>query len=57
MTDSVDPAVPSCWEGDYLPKLVAPTPENKARIQAEANKDMQITVRGQARYSGLVKII
>lgn len=49
--DSVDPSVPSCWEGDYLPKLVAPTPKNKERIQAEANKEMQIRVKGQVRYS------
>uniref|UniRef100_H3CGN1 ZP domain-containing protein n=1 Tax=Tetraodon nigroviridis TaxID=99883 RepID=H3CGN1_TETNG len=47
----VDPTVPSCLEGDYLPKLVDPTPTNKATIEAAANTEMQITVRGQARYS------
>lgn len=52
MIYSVDPSVPSCLEGEYLPKLVYPTPKNKEHIQAEANKQMQITVRGQARFSG-----
>lgn len=47
----VDRAAPSCREGDYLPKLVNPTPANKAHIQAEVNNEMQIKVKGQARYS------
>ncbi|TNM90580.1 hypothetical protein fugu_002869 [Takifugu bimaculatus] len=47
----VDPPAPSCREGDYLPKLVNPTPANKERIQAEVNNEMQIKVKGQASYS------
>ncbi|XP_056871338.1 uncharacterized protein LOC130515209 [Takifugu flavidus] len=47
----VDPPAPSCREGDYLPKLVNPTPANKEFIQAEVNNEMQIKVKGQASYS------
>ncbi|KAE8297758.1 hypothetical protein D5F01_LYC04399 [Larimichthys crocea] len=43
----VDPPIPSCQEGNYLPKFVAPTPRNGAHIQAEVNKEVDIRVKAQ----------
>nr|XP_046253215.1 uncharacterized protein LOC124063513 isoform X2 [Scatophagus argus] len=53
----VDPPVPSCQEGLYLPRLVHPTPANAARVQAEANKEVEIRVKAQASYATLHDII
>ncbi|KAM9765465.1 uncharacterized protein ACNS7B_000248 [Menidia menidia] len=53
----VDPPVPSCQEGVYLPKFLSPTPQNGARIQAEVNKQLEIRVRAQATHSVLLDLI
>ncbi|KAG8001107.1 ZP domain-containing protein [Nibea albiflora] len=44
-------------EGHYLPKLVAPTPQHGARIQAEVNKEVEIRVNAQAAYTTIQQII
>ncbi|XP_077942142.1 uncharacterized protein LOC120809139 isoform X2 [Gasterosteus aculeatus] len=53
----VDPPVPSCAEGFYLPRFVEPTPENGARIQAEVNREVEIRVKAVAAYSKIHDII
>ncbi|XP_043960290.1 uncharacterized protein LOC122824117 [Gambusia affinis] len=53
----VDPAVPSCQEGLYLPQLVAPTPAEGERIMAEVNKEVEIRVRAQATRSAIQSLV
>ncbi|XP_014884814.1 uncharacterized protein LOC106945569 [Poecilia latipinna] len=53
----VDPAVPSCQEGLYLPQLVAPTPAEGERIMAEVNKEVEIRVRAQATHSAIQSLV
>ncbi|KAF7668425.1 hypothetical protein LDENG_00012860, partial [Lucifuga dentata] len=53
----VDPPVASCRDGDYLPKLIYPTPENGARLNAEVNKEVEIRVKAQASYSTINDIL
>ncbi|XP_042264271.1 uncharacterized protein LOC121895289 [Thunnus maccoyii] len=53
----VDPPAPSCQEGEYLPRFVNPTPQNGERIHAEVNKEVEIRVKAQARYSTIYDII
>uniref|UniRef100_A0A3Q2XHT3 Uncharacterized LOC109514461 n=1 Tax=Hippocampus comes TaxID=109280 RepID=A0A3Q2XHT3_HIPCM len=44
----VDPPVPSCQEGLYIPRLVYPTPQNGQHIYVEVNKEVEIRVKAQA---------
>ncbi|KAM7405641.1 hypothetical protein PAMP_000075 [Pampus punctatissimus] len=53
----VDPPAPSCQEGDYLPRFVNPTPQNGDHIYAEVNKEVEIRVKAQARYSTIHDVI
>uniref|UniRef100_A0A8C7Y1Q2 ZP domain-containing protein n=1 Tax=Oryzias sinensis TaxID=183150 RepID=A0A8C7Y1Q2_9TELE len=53
----VDPAVPSCEEGVYLPTFVHPTPEDGARIKAEVNKEVEIKVKAEATHSVMQDLI
>ncbi|XP_027869751.1 uncharacterized protein LOC114142593 [Xiphophorus couchianus] len=53
----VDPPIPSCQEGLYLPKFQSPTPSHGTRIKAEVNKEMEIRVKATAAYSSIQNII
>ncbi|XP_023806715.2 uncharacterized protein LOC101158074 [Oryzias latipes] len=53
----VDPAVPSCEEGVYLPTFVHPTPADGARIKAEVNKEVEIKVKAEATHSVMQDLI
>ncbi|XP_032417492.1 uncharacterized protein LOC116719171 isoform X1 [Xiphophorus hellerii] len=53
----VDPPIPSCQEGLYLPKFESPTPSHGTRIKAEVNKEMEIRVKATAAYSSIQNII
>ncbi|XP_023806731.1 uncharacterized protein LOC111946765 [Oryzias latipes] len=53
----VDPAVPSCKEGVYLPTFVHPTPADGARIKAEVNKEVEIKVKAEATHSVMQDLI
>ncbi|XP_023187457.1 uncharacterized protein LOC102230346 isoform X1 [Xiphophorus maculatus] len=53
----VDPPIPSCQEGLYLPKFQSPTPSHGTRIKAEVNKEMEIRVKATAVYSSIQNII
>ncbi|MED6250208.1 hypothetical protein ATANTOWER_026957, partial [Ataeniobius toweri] len=53
----VDPPIPSCQEGLYLPQFVAPTPSDGERIVAEVQKELAIRIKAQARYSLIDNLI
>ncbi|XP_008301399.1 uncharacterized protein LOC103373313 [Stegastes partitus] len=53
----VDPPVPSCQEGLYLPKFVSPTPKNAEVIHAEINSVLEIRVKAQASLAVIQGII
>ncbi|MED6232095.1 hypothetical protein ATANTOWER_021120, partial [Ataeniobius toweri] len=44
----VDPAVPSCIEGLFLPKFLPPTPENRAKLVTKANQALEIRITAEA---------
>ncbi|MEQ2195805.1 hypothetical protein XENOCAPTIV_018683, partial [Xenoophorus captivus] len=47
----VDPAVPSCIEGLFLPKFLPPTPENRAKLVTKANQALEIRITAEATNS------
>ncbi|KAL7406897.1 hypothetical protein ABVT39_028201 [Epinephelus coioides] len=53
----VDPSAPSCQEGLYLPKLVHPTPNNGARFQVEANKEVELRVKALVTYGIINNVV
>ncbi|XP_053274338.1 uncharacterized protein LOC128436559 [Pleuronectes platessa] len=44
-------------EGDFLPKLLPPTPANGAHFLAEVNKELEIRVKAQAKHATINNII
>ncbi|PWA23307.1 hypothetical protein CCH79_00018903 [Gambusia affinis] len=54
---SMDPPVPSCEEGLYLPKFESPTPSHGTQITAEVNKEVEIRVKATAVYSSIQNIV
>ncbi|KAJ0056438.1 hypothetical protein NL108_007476 [Boleophthalmus pectinirostris] len=53
----VDPPVPTCAEGYYLPKYVSPTPTDGEVILAEAGKEVEIKIKAEALYSKVHDLI
>ncbi|XP_057703273.1 uncharacterized protein LOC130922448 [Corythoichthys intestinalis] len=53
----VDPDIPSCEEGLYIPRFQHPTPENGQHIYAEVNKEVEIRVKAKATQSIIHDII
>ncbi|XP_012990122.2 uncharacterized protein LOC105029980 [Esox lucius] len=53
----VDPAVPSCTEGDYLPMFLSPTPDQGAVLLASTDQPLEITVRAQATQSTATELL
>ncbi|XP_018558849.1 uncharacterized protein LOC108901720 [Lates calcarifer] len=53
----VDPAVPSCTEGLYLPKFLPPTPVNGAQVFAYINHTLEITVKAEAANSQVSELL
>ncbi|KAK2862815.1 hypothetical protein Q5P01_002348 [Channa striata] len=47
----VDPAVPSCTEGLYLPVFVPPTPTNRAQLYTSVNMVIEINIQAEANIS------
>ncbi|XP_054916798.1 uncharacterized protein LOC129379884 isoform X2 [Poeciliopsis prolifica] len=47
----VDPAVPSCSEGVYLPRFLSPTPAHGAQILTSVNQTLEISIRAEAAQS------
>ncbi|XP_013985219.1 uncharacterized protein [Salmo salar] len=48
---TVDPVVPSCTEGVYIPMFLSPTPAQGALLYAAADHPLEISVRTQATHS------
>ncbi|XP_041840329.1 uncharacterized protein LOC121639237 [Melanotaenia boesemani] len=53
----VDPAVPSCTEGDFLPKFLSPTPANRAQLFTFVNQALEITIRAEAGNSTISELL
>ncbi|XP_051256017.1 probable maltase-glucoamylase 2 isoform X1 [Dicentrarchus labrax] len=53
----VDPVVPSCTEGLYLPKFLPPTPANRARLYTPANQTLEISIKAEANVSTITELL
>ncbi|XP_051256008.1 uncharacterized protein LOC127363519 isoform X2 [Dicentrarchus labrax] len=53
----VDPVVPSCTEGLYLPKFLPPTPANRARLYTPVNQTLEISINAQANISTISELL
>nr|XP_043876490.1 mucin-5AC-like [Solea senegalensis] len=53
----VDPAVPSCTDGLYLPGFQSPTPANRAQLQASVNQVLQISIKAVAANSAISELL
>ncbi|XP_069028270.1 integrin beta-like protein C isoform X2 [Embiotoca jacksoni] len=53
----VDPAVPSCTEGLYLPKFLPPTPANRAQLYTAVNHKLEITINAEATNSTIPTVL
>ncbi|XP_014900890.1 uncharacterized protein LOC106955302 isoform X2 [Poecilia latipinna] len=53
----VGPPVPSCAEGDYLPRFLSPTPEHRAQLYVPAGQALVISIRAQATQSNITGLL
>ncbi|XP_070785933.1 uncharacterized protein [Enoplosus armatus] len=53
----VDPEVPSCTEGLYLPKFLSPTPANGARLYTPVNQALEISINAEAKNSTISDLL
>ncbi|KAK5606431.1 hypothetical protein CRENBAI_021133 [Crenichthys baileyi] len=53
----VDPAVPSCIEGLFLPKFLPPTPENRAQLVTKVNQALEIRITAEATNSTISELL
>nr|XP_019965223.1 PREDICTED: mucin-5AC-like [Paralichthys olivaceus] len=53
----VDPAVPSCTNGFYLPTFLPPTPANRARLDTMVNQTLTINIRAAANFSVISELL
>ncbi|XP_026154492.1 uncharacterized protein LOC113125322 [Mastacembelus armatus] len=53
----VEPVVPSCTEGLYLPKFLPPTPDNRARLYTSVNQTVEIRIKAEANISTISKVM
>nr|XP_046237021.1 integrin beta-like protein A [Scatophagus argus] len=53
----VDPAVPSCTEGLYLPKFLPPTPANGARLYTPVSQTLEIRITAEANTSMISELL
>ncbi|KAM9436935.1 uncharacterized protein ACWYII_015031 [Salvelinus alpinus] len=54
---TVDPVVPSCTEGVYIPMFLSPTPAQGALLYASADHPLEISVRAQATHSTVSELL
>ncbi|XP_032440140.1 uncharacterized protein PB18E9.04c-like [Xiphophorus hellerii] len=54
---TVDPAAPSCTEGEYLPRFLPPTPEHGAQISTNDSETLEIIVRAEATQAETTEIL
>ncbi|XP_032440127.1 uncharacterized protein LOC116733400 [Xiphophorus hellerii] len=53
----VDPAAPSCTEGEYLPRFLPPTPEHGAQILTNNNQALEISVRAEVTQAETTELL
>ncbi|XP_067436048.1 uncharacterized protein [Thunnus thynnus] len=53
----VDPVVPSCTEGLYLPKFLPPTPANRAQLYTSVNQTLEIRINAEANNSTISELL
>ncbi|XP_017164626.1 uncharacterized protein LOC103481206 [Poecilia reticulata] len=53
----VDAAAPSCTEGQYLPRFLSPTPNNRAQLYTSVNQTLVITIRAEAAQATLTELL
>ncbi|XP_050931462.1 mucin-2 isoform X3 [Lates calcarifer] len=53
----VDPAVPSCTEGLYLPRFLPPTPANRAQLYTPVGQTLEISISAQANTSTISELL
>ncbi|XP_017292957.1 uncharacterized protein LOC108248601 [Kryptolebias marmoratus] len=54
---TVVPAVPSCIEGEYLPRFLPPTPDNGAHLYTLVNHTLEIPVIAEATNSTITELL
>ncbi|XP_023201459.1 flocculation protein FLO11-like [Xiphophorus maculatus] len=53
----VDPAAPSCTEGEYLPRFLPPTPQNGDQINTNVNQTVEIIIRAEATQADTTELL
>ncbi|XP_063044489.1 zona pellucida sperm-binding protein 1-like isoform X1 [Engraulis encrasicolus] len=53
----VEPAVPSCSAGVYLPQFLHPTPADRERLHTAINQELEIRIRASASHSVIQDLI
>ncbi|XP_078132174.1 uncharacterized protein LOC144534232 [Sander vitreus] len=53
----VDPAVPSCTAGLYLPKFLPPTPANRAQLYTSVNQTLEINISAEADFYTISELL
>ncbi|XP_038154967.1 uncharacterized protein LOC119792420 [Cyprinodon tularosa] len=53
----VDPAAPSCSEGNYLPRYLSPTPEHGTLYYSDVNQNLEINIRAVATHSMISELL
>ncbi|XP_046870147.1 uncharacterized protein LOC124462574 isoform X2 [Hypomesus transpacificus] len=53
----VGAAVPSCAEGEYLPRFLSPTPAYGTHFYVAVNNTLEISVRAEALYSTVTELL
>ncbi|XP_026208221.1 uncharacterized protein LOC113157143 [Anabas testudineus] len=53
----VDPVVPSCTDGLYLPKFLPPTPDNRAQLYTSVNHTVEINIKAEANISMITELL
>ncbi|KAL4007489.1 hypothetical protein ACER0C_001341 [Sarotherodon galilaeus] len=53
----VDPAVPSCTDGLYLPKFLPPTPANGAQLYTPVGQTLEISIKAEATNSMISELL
>ncbi|XP_054916799.1 mucin-5AC-like [Poeciliopsis prolifica] len=53
----VDPAAPSCTEGEYLPRFLPPTPQHGAQFFIDVDQAVEISVRAEATQAETTELL
>ncbi|KAM6908913.1 uncharacterized protein FYW49_012775 [Xenentodon cancila] len=54
---AVDPAVPDCTDGIYLPRFLPPTPDNRALLNAMVDNVLEISIAAQASTATISELL